>query len=449
MSLTAFIGLEIHIELKTKSKMFCRCSADYLRVTTSKQGSLRSKGSYFAAAPNSYVCPTCLGLPGALPFPNQKAMESVVLTGLSLNCQISNFSKFDRKNYFYPDLAKGYQISQYDLPLCQKGKFENIRIRRVHLEEDTGKLIHEIVNNEKVSLIDFNRSGIPLMEIVTEPDLRLASQTKDFLKKLQQLVRCLGVADADMEKGQMRCEPTVNLEIIKNERKHYTPLVEIKNINSFRFAEKAIEYEIKRQLEEFEKTGIEKETGNKTTRGWDEKNQKTVLQREKEEAADYRYFPEPDIPPIRLSEKQIKEIKAKIPVLPEEKTANLKKMGLTDYQAELISTSEEKVQVLADTLKINPKLSPSKIADLIINKKANSPQKIVEMLSAKKPMIESQKLLSIIADVLKNNPSVVEEFKKGKETVIEFLVGQAMAQVKGQADPQQIRKLLREKLKPA
>ena len=427
MSLNVFIGLEIHIELKTKSKMFCRCSTDY-----------------FGQAPNSYVCPVCLGLPGALPFPNKKAIGAVIMTGLALDCQIANFSKFDRKNYFYPDLPKGYQISQYDLPLCQKGKFENIKIRRVHLEEDTGKLVHE-----KFSLIDFNRSGLPLMEIVTEPDLRSANQTKEFLKKLQQLVRCLGVADADMEKGQMRCEPTVNLEIIKNNKKYYTPLAEIKNINSFRFAEKAIDYEVKRQLEEFEKTGLEKQAGNKTTRGWDEKKQKTVLQREKEEAADYRYFPEPDIPPIRLSDKQIKEIKAQIPELPEERTANLKRMGLSAYQSEIISKSEQNIQILTDTLKINSQLSSSKIADLIINKKADSSQKIVEMLSAKKPMIENQKLLLIIADVLKNNPLVVEQFKKGKETVIEFLVGQVMAQAKGQADPQQIRKLLRENLKSA
>jgi len=180
MSFTVFIGLEIHIELKTKSKMFCRCSTDY-----------------FGHQPNSYVCPVCLGLPGALPFPNQKAIEAVVLTGLALNSQIANFSKFDRKNYFYPDLPKGYQISQYDLPLCQKGEFESIRITRVHLEEDTGKLAHEIVNNQKVSLIDFNRSGIPLMEIVTEPDLSSASQSKEFLKKLQQLVRCLGIWKKD------------------------------------------------------------------------------------------------------------------------------------------------------------------------------------------------------------------------------------------------------------
>ncbi|MCJ7829472.1 Asp-tRNA(Asn)/Glu-tRNA(Gln) amidotransferase GatCAB subunit B, partial [Patescibacteria group bacterium] len=334
-----------------------------------------------------------------------------------------------------------------------KGEFEGIKITRVHLEEDTGKLVHEVIDNEKVSLIDFNRSGIPLMEIVTEPDLHSAAQTKDFLKKLQQLARCLGVADADMEKGQMRCEPTVNLEVEKNGRKYYTPLVEIKNINSFRFVGKAIEYEIKRQLEEFKQTGIEKQAGNKTTRGWDEKNQKTVLQREKEEAADYRYFPEPDIPPIRLTNSQIAAIKNKIPELPGAKIVNLKKLGLSEYQAELLSKSDKNIQILEDAIKISEKIrikiSPSKIADLIINKKAKTPQEIVDILSAKKPMIDDNELLLITVSAINNNPSAVEQFKKGKETTIEFLVGQVMVKTKGQADPQQVRKILREKLNSA
>jgi len=251
----------------------------------------------------------------------------------------------------------------------------------------------------------------------------------------------------------MRCEPTVNLEIVKNKRKYYTPLVEIKNINSFRFVEKAIEYEIKRQLEEFEKTGIEKQTGNKTTRGWDEKRQKTVLQREKEESADYRYFPEPDIPPIRLTNSQIKALKSKIPELPEAKISNLKKKGLSDYQAELLSRSDKNILVLKKALKISEKIkvkiSPSKVADLIINKKAKTSQEIIDKLSARKPSMDKRELISITENVLKDNPSVVEQFKKGKETAIEFLVGQIMAKTKGQADAQQVRKLLREKLKSA
>lgn len=432
MPFKPIIGLEIHIELKTKSKMFCYCSANY-----------------FGHPANTHVCPVCLGLPGALPYPNQKAIEEVIMTGLALNCQIASLSKFDRKNYFYPDLPKGYQISQYDLPLCQKGEFLGVRIKRVHLEEDTGKLFHE----DKFSFIDFNRSGVPLMEIVTEPDLHSASQTKEFLKKLQQLVRYLKVANADMEKGQMRCEPTVNLEIKKGDKKHYTPLVEIKNINSFRFVEKAIEYEIKRQFEEFKKTATEKQEGNKKTRGWDEKNKKTFLQREKEEAADYRYFPEPDIPPIRFSQVEIEKIKEQMPELPEVKMINFKKIGLSDYQAELVTKSAKKIKTFEDSLKISKKIkakiSPSKIANLIINKKINSPQKIIDILTREKPTISNEELSKVIDQIIENNPSPVEEFKKGKETVIEFLVGQVMAETKGQADPQSVRKLLREKLDSA
>jgi aspartyl-tRNA(Asn)/glutamyl-tRNA(Gln) amidotransferase subunit B len=436
MSLNVFIGLEIHVELKTKSKMFCRCLADY-----------------FGSQPNTHACPICLGLPGALPFPNQKAVEKVVMTGLALNCQIADFSKFDRKNYFYPDLPKGYQISQYDLPLCQKGEFQGVKIRRVHLEEDTGKLFHETINGEKISLIDFNRSGVPLMEIVTEPDLRSASQAKEFLKSLQQLVRSINVADADMEKGQMRCEPTVNLEIEENGRKYYTPLVEIKNINSFRFVEKAIEYEIKRQQEEFAKTKQEKQAGNKTTRGWDEKNQQTVLQREKEEAADYRYFPEPDIPPIRLTKEQIEKIRIAIPKLPEDQKLGLQEeYHLSESQASNLVKDQKKLDTFKSVIDHSGfeknDANFNKVANLIINKEIVK-EEIMESLKPNKQTIGENELSGIVKEIMGSNPSVVEDFKKGKETVIEFLVGQVMGKAKGQADPNQIREILREKIKSA
>lgn len=421
--------------------MFCRCAADY-----------------FGELPNTHVCPVCLGLPGALPYINQKAVEKTIMVGLALGCQIAHLSKFDRKNYFYPDLPKGYQISQYDLPFCQNGKLNEIRIKRVHLEEDTGKLFHEKLNGRDVTLIDFNRSGVPLVEVVTEPDIHFASQAKEFLKNLQQVVRALGISDADMEKGQMRCEPTVNLEIKKENQVFYTPLAELKNINSFRFVEKAINYEIQRQTEEFNKTGVTKKSGNKTTRGWDEKKQETVLQREKEEAADYRYFPEPDLPPIRLTQEQIDKIKTQIPELPEQKLLRLMKdYHLSEHQSRQLIESKEKFDFFAKALPVFAEngLKANDGANMIINKKIDIEKTDLEhlgkILSSKKlaPQIAREDLGIMIEEIVKNNPQAVEQFKKGRQTVVEFLVGQVMAQIKGQANPNQIREILREKIKSA
>jgi len=440
----SIIGLEIHIELGTNSKMFCCCPA-----------------AHFGQEPNTLVCPVCLGLPGALPVPNKKAVEWTVLTGLALGCQIPLFSKFDRKNYSYPDLPKGYQISQYDLPLAQGGKFrledkKIIRITRVHLEEDTGKLIHKKVEGKEVTLIDFNRSGVPLMEIVTEPDLNSIQEVKSFLQKLQQLVRYLSVSEADMEKGQMRCEPTINLKIIKGKQAYFTPLVELKNINSFRFVQKAIDYEIQRQQREFKKTGVEKQPGNKTTRGWDETKNITVLQREKEEAHDYRYFPEPDIPPIRWRDEEIKKLRNSLPELPEEKKRRLTKdYDLSDDYAEILIETQEKAHFFEETVKagISKGLKPKGIANIIVNKRLSfeklSPEEFIQRLAAqeKRTKISDQELIKIINEVIKENPQAVTDFKKGKTTVVEFLVGQVARKTKGQADPNQTRKLLIEKLK--
>ncbi len=273
------IGLEVHVELNTKSKMFCRCSADY-----------------FGKEPNTHTCPVCLGLPGALPFINKAAIEDCMKIGLALNCTVSERSLFERKNYFYPDLAKGYQISQLVKPLCVQGEIEvedsqgntsKIRINRAHQEEDTGKLTH--TGGE--TLIDFNRSGVPLVEIVTEPDFTDSSQIRDYAKKLQQIFRYLGVSNADMERGDMRLEADVSVRPVgQKELPKYR--VELKNINSFRFMVAAVEYEIKRQIEALEKG----ERLHQETRGWDEDKKQTYLQRSKEEANDYRYFPEPDLP---------------------------------------------------------------------------------------------------------------------------------------------------------
>lgn len=440
MKSTPIIGLEVHIELETESKMFCSCIA-----------------SHFGKKPNTQVCPVCLGLPGALPAPNKKAIEWTILLGLALNCQILPASKFDRKNYFYPDLPKGYQISQYEMPLTRNGKWQManskwFRIRRVHLEEDTGKLIHEAGS----TLIDFNRSGVPLLEIVTEPDISSALEAKEFLEKLQQIVRYLGISQADMEKGQMRCEPTVNLEIKKDGKIFYTPLVEIKNINSFRFVQKAIEFEIKRQIQEFEKTEIVKKPGNKTTRGWSETLGETVSQRVKEEAADYRYFPEPDLPPMRLRDEDIKILREKLPELPDKKlTRFIKQYEVSGYQAKILIETKKTADFYEEATAAGKKhkISPKEIANMIINKKIDikkvSPVELAKRLTREKlePVIAATELELVISKVLKANQKAVDDYKKGRVAVLEFLVGQVMKESQGKANPDLCRKLLLEKLR--
>jgi len=433
MEFKVFIGLEIHIELKTKAKMFCRCAADY-----------------FGHEPNTHVCPVCLGLPGALPVPNKKAIELTIMVGQALNCQINSFSKFDRKNYFYPDLPKGYQISQYDLPFCKNGEFLNVKITRTHLEEDTAKLTHLRLDGKEVSLIDFNRSGVPLLEIVTEPDIKSSKQAKGFLKKLAQTVRYLNVSDCNMEKGSMRLE--VNISLGKDRLPDYK--VELKNLNSFRFAEKAIDYEIKRQRETLEKG----EKPIQETRGWDEKRQRTFSQRTKEEAQDYRYFPEPDIPPIRLNEKEVTEIKNSLPELPEEKKQRfIKVYRLSEYNASLLTENIKTANFFEGSASLAQKegIETSKIANILNNRKINiskiSTGKFVkDILDEKnKVQIKDQDLDKIIKKVLENNQEVVKEIKKGKEIAIEFLVGQVMKETKGQVDPNHARSILREKIKSA
>ncbi len=438
MKYTPIIGLEVHIELETKSKMFCACSA-----------------SHFGKNPNTQVCPVCLGLPGALPVANKKAIEMAVLLGLALGCEIPRFSKFDRKNYFYPDLPKGYQISQYDMPLARSGKWKGrsgkwTRIRRVHLEEDTGKLIHEA----GFTLIDFNRSGVPLLEIVTEPDISSSLEAREFLEKLQQIVRYLGISRADMEKGQMRCEPTVNLEIEKDGKTFYTPLVEIKNINSFRFAQKAIEFEIIRQLREFQEKGIEKKAGNKTTRGFDERRGETVLQRKKEEAADYRYFPEPDIPPIRWTDEELRRLKRLLPELPEEKIARFMEVyGLSRDKSVLLAETQEKADFFEKVVFLaGKKVNAGKIANLIVNKKVDITRISAEDLARgilserEMPFVSREEIDRAVEAVLENHQKAAEEYKKGKTPVLEFLIGQVM-KVSRNVDPQICRKLLIEKIR--
>ncbi len=478
MKYLPIIGLEVHVELKTKSKMFCRCSTDI-----------------FSKSPNTYTCPVCLGLPGALPVPNKTAIDWCIKIALALNCTINEFSKFDRKNYFYPDLSKGYQISQYDLPFGHDGFIElankkRVRIRRVHMEEDTGKLIHQEIDGQKVSLIDFNRSGIPLVEIVTEPDFNTGEDVKEYLQKLQQIVRYLDVANADMDKGEMRLEPNISLychpecsegsslatkkdssALPQNDIELPNYKVEVKNINSFRFVEKTIAYEIKRQQELLEKG----ETPAQETRGWDEVRQKTFSQRMKEEAQDYRYFPEPDIPPIITSKKQISTLKDQMPELPVQKLDRFEKeYGISSYDAEILTRDKSLADYFEETVAIchpelvsgspilskMPKqvrhdnmLTPKDIANAMIHKKVDIanilPAALIQSILAAKQTVhvDEKELENAIKDVLSENQKAVEDYKNGKEPVIMFLVGQVMRKIGQKIDAQMVKEKIERAIK--
>ncbi|MBU1327407.1 Asp-tRNA(Asn)/Glu-tRNA(Gln) amidotransferase subunit GatB [Patescibacteria group bacterium] len=462
---TTIIGLEIHVELKTLSKMFCACKND----------------PFFAGKPNIYTCPVCLGLPGALPVPNRKAIDWTIKLGLALGCEIPLVSKFDRKHYFYPDLPKGYQISQYDMPFCKNGflEVENtmnqtsynrmVRIRRVHLEEDTGKLLHAVIEGKKRTLVDFNRSGVPLVEIVTEPDIRSGSEATAFLKKIHRIIRYLCISDADMEKGSMRIEPSISMCRKSDATSKSRPgldymipayRVEIKNINSFRFVRKAIDYEIKRQRELLYRG----ETPEQETRGWNEGKGITVSQRSKEEAADYRYFPEPDIPPLRWQQSTIKTIQSTIPELPDAKKKRfMETYDLSDYDAEiLVETSQladyfeectrAAQKLMPDTgnqdIKQYQEINPKSLANWIINRKINFeeilPARLVTQIvqTKKTSSIDKGELEKIVAQVLVANSKAVEDYKKGKEQALMFLVGQGMRTSKGKISPESLKKLI-------
>ncbi len=463
MDYLPIIGIEVHVELKTKSKMFCGCSAHHFRVK-----------------PNTHTCPVCLGLPGALPVPNQKAIEWCLMIGKALDCQMSEESKFDRKNYFYPDLAKGYQISQYDQPFCKSGKLQisstksqitafggipskcginskskilnskQIRINRVHMEEDTAKLLHKIVRGEKVSLVDFNRSGVPLVEIVTEPEINSSDEAIEYLKKLQQIIRYLDVSDCDMEKGSMRCEINISLrskqKTVNSNEELPKYKVEVKNINSFKFVKKAIEYEIKRQMALLEKG----ETPLQETRGFDENRQKTYLQRGKEEAHDYRYFPEPDIAAIKFQNSKILKLQ-KIPELPDKKRERfIKAYRLSEYNASLLTVDKQRADYYEDIVKAGGDARGT--ANVIINKRIDinkfNPRELVRYIQKQKAdkVSDKDQLGQVITQVLKNNQKAVMDYKKGKKEVIGFLMGQVMKETGGKADAGIVRKLLLEKL---
>ncbi|MBU3934934.1 Asp-tRNA(Asn)/Glu-tRNA(Gln) amidotransferase subunit GatB [Patescibacteria group bacterium] len=488
MALKPTIGLEIHVELKTDSKMFCSCRND----PDEKRA-------------NFNICPICMGHPGTLPVINEEAVKKVIKTGLALNCNIPKESKFDRKNYFYPDLPKGYQISQYDKPFCLEGyseipvsedfsklEIKKIRIRRVHLEEDTGRLLHP--SGADYSLVDFNRAGIPLMELVTEPDLSSGLEVRRFAEELQLILRYLGVSDADMEKGQMRVEVNISLA---DDKKMGTK-VEIKNLNSFKAAEKAVDYEIKRQA------GVlkNKQKVIQETRGWNDDKGETFSQREKEEAHDYRYFPEPDLSPVILKEEYIDKIKAEIPELPSQKRKRFfDEYGLDAKSIEIFTDNKdlgeyfEKVisEVKADAKKeksapvtklaanyiitdlqgllkgeFNEKecaITPENFAEFVIlindGKITSKTAKeiLIEMLQTGKDpsQIIDDKGLGQVSDekeiekaarkVIKENKEAVEDYKSGKQNALQFLAGKVMADTKGRANPQLVQKLLSDILK--
>ncbi len=453
---TPIIGLEVHVELKTNSKMFCSCSADY-----------------FGKEPNSHTCPVCLGLPGALPVPNKTAIDWCIKISLALNCKINEFSKFDRKNYFYPDLAKGYQISQYDLPFGYDGYIElsngkRIGITRVHMEEDTGKLSHQELHGGKVSLIDFNRSGVPLVEIVTEPHFHDALEVKEYLQKLQQIVRYLDVSNADMDKGEMRLEPNISLSKLSN----FNPAtdgkisleklpkykVEVKNINSFKFVEKAVNFEIKRQEEILESSKLPAQE----TRGWDENRQKTFSQRSKEDAHDYRYFPEPDIPPIITTKKQISTLLESVPELADKKAARFEQdFSLNSYDAEILTREKSLADFFEEAVKKNQEsgirnqgnIDPKTIANFIINKKINisqiTPTSLISQIASSKQIatIDEKELTKLIEDVIKEQPKAVTDYKNGKEASLMFLLGQVMKKLGKKVDTSIIKDSLQKKLK--
>lgn len=402
MKLQPTIGLEIHVELKTKSKMFCGCPAEH-----------------FGRQPNTQTCPVCLGLPGALPVPNKTAIDWAVMIGLALDCRINLKSTFDRKHYFYPDLPKGFQISQYDDPFGFGGFLDQVRITRVHLEEDTGKLQHQ----DKVTLVDFNRSGVPLVEIVTEPDIASGAQAKEFLKKLRDILRALNVSDCDMEKGSLRLEPNISWSQSPDKLANYK--VEIKNLNSFRFAEAAIDYELKRQKELLDRG----ETPVQETRGYNPAKKQTYSQRIKETAADYRYFPEPDIPPIVLTQEYVDSLRAKLPRLPEKLAEDLVgRFHLNISTAQLLAKNQ---QYLDYFNKYQNQIEAKTLANLIVNRKIDL---------AKPPILKTTTVAvdpKIIEQVLKDNAAVVAKYKAGKNSVIGFLVGQVMRQTGGKVDPKQ------------
>jgi aspartyl-tRNA(Asn)/glutamyl-tRNA(Gln) amidotransferase subunit B len=492
------IGMEVHVELDTASKMFCSCK----------------NGMGQEMEPNTNICPVCTGQPGAIPVPNSQAIEYVIQAGISLNCNIASNSKFDRKNYFYPDLPKGYQISQFDQPICSQGfldfivrndsgkeiETKRVRITRIHLEEDTGKLLHE----KGGTLVDYNRACVPLMELVTEPDIDNAIQAKKFCEELRLLFRYIGISPADMEKGQMRCEANISLHETGADPLSGTK-VELKNLNSFKAVERGIEYEIKRQQEVlFEGGEVVQET-----RGWDENSGQTFSQRSKEDAHDYRYFPEPDIKPFAFSQSYIEQLREKLPELPYEKRNRfVKQLGVKKENADVLVANKESADYFENVCselenwieaegheiseenkkKLNRlaanyiitelsrrvfeqgkgyrelKITPENFAELIkiiyegeINSSSAQvvlevmfetgadPSHVIDERNLKQNSDEGE-LGKSIQKIIADNPGPVKDYQGGKENALKFLMGQVMKETKGKANPQLVMKILKQEL---
>lgn len=476
MEYSTVCGLEVHTELATKTKIFCSCSTE------------------FGGEPNTHVCEICSGMPGTLPVLNEKVLEFAVRTGLATNCEITMYNKFDRKNYFYPDLPKAYQISQLYLPICRNGYIEindsinggkkKVRIHEIHMEEDAGKLVHDEWSD--CTLVNYNRCGVPLLEIVSEPDIASADEAVEYVQKLREILQFCGVSDCKMQEGSLRAD--VNVSVMEKGSKEFGTRTEMKNINSFKAIHNAIETESQRQIELIEDGG----TVIQETRRWDDSKGYSYAMRSKEDAQDYKYFPDPDLPPVQLTDEYVNNIRESLPELPEAKKERyMSEFGLSEYDTSMICSSVSYVSLFERTVEItkNPKDSANWIMGELmkmLNDAQTLPEnmafdkdslgEIINMLNGNKISRDSAKkvfkavfeenvnpaeyvkannmemvsdtgaIKPIVEEVIANNPKAVAEYKEGKEKAIGFLIGQAMRALRGKAPASEVTKILKELL---